>query len=212
MFTSFLKPYACSSTVERRSPKPCGGGSSPFRHAINKDKKRRVNIFFLSIALVFVGILVHYTATINTSWSMPVGLYVKTFSVPKKGSIVLVCGPKWLVKWKYAVPAYGCPGGPDMLKTVVGIPGDTVVTQPSGVWVFGHSGGSFYPARYVSKDHEGRTLPRAKKVLHLKHSIYLLSLFNPMSVDSRYIGSVSLDRVRGTYFCAVCFTKIPKGQ
>lgn len=173
-----------------------------------KKKLRFASVLFL----VFAGIFLDLRATVNTSWSMPVGLYIKTFSVPKKGSTVMVCGPKWLVKWKYAVPAYGCPGGPNMLKTVVGIPGDTVVTQPSGVWVFGHSGGSFYPAKYVSKDHEGRTLPRAKKVIHLKNSIYLLSLFNPMSVDSRYIGPVALDHVRGTYFCALCFTKIPKGQ
>src|SRR5690349_2535022 len=84
----------------------------------------------------------HPTLRLNTTPSMPRGLYFMTPGEPQRGATVLVCLPVSLAAWGVArgYIGYGdCDNGSEaLLKTIAAVAGDVVTVRESGIAVNGH--------------------------------------------------------------------------
>ena len=144
-----------------------------------------VSVFYISRNFLF-----------NWSPSIPVGIYERA----PHGHYIAFCAPEFISDRKYApyAPAQ-CEHRPLLLKPVIAGPGDTVVTEKVGVWVFGKEG-RFYKAEYIGKDSTGKPMPKAKEIIKLKGGeYYVLSTFNPRAIDSRYLGAIKEKEIKGVY-------------
>lgn len=167
---------------------------------------------FLGILLAgfmswFLFLWVANNIVLNHTWSMPVGIYIKTLEPIKVGSIVEFCGPKWIVQRGYALPVKACHGGSRILKHVGAMPGQkiSVMETKKGkeILVDGKETGAFI----LSHDSKGQQLPYFKGGTVPEKSIFLLSTFNKRSLDSRYFGFVNEAQIIGAYKCLLCFDK-----
>jgi conjugative transfer signal peptidase TraF len=134
-------------------------------------------------------------ARINTSKSIPVGLYWTTNAPMDKGAYVLICPPDTDVfrqaKARGYIGAGFCPGAYGyLMKQVAATQRDTVTVTSEGVRVNGDCLPLSAP-RLV--DTAGRPLPRYRAngtVLGPAH-VLLMSAGSPTSFDGRYFGPVS---------------------
>ncbi len=136
---------------------------------------------------------------VNPTPSMPMGLYQ---SAPvgrlSPGDIVDACAPKSAVQMAvsrgYLMPGVDCPGGGvTVLKTVAGVPGDTVVVTPQGVFI---NGKRWSESKPLPSDPKGRPLHGDYGIHHLGSGQYWLMGKNPLSWDSRYWGPVRMNHIR----------------
>ena len=151
-----------------------------------------LGLFLLLISAVYVS----KNFLFNWSPSIPVGIYKRA----DKGHYIAFCAPEFIAKRKYApyAPAQ-CGHRPLLLKPVIAGPGNTVVTEKRGVWVFGKEG-RFYKAEFIGKDSIGKPMPKAKEVLKLKKGEwYVLSTYHPRAIDSRYLGKIHDKDIKGKY-------------
>lgn len=112
----------------------------------------------------------------------------------------LMTGDRMLVTRGYATPARGdivsadvvIQGQPDrILKRVVGLPGDTIEVRGDSVWVNGLL--ASWPGVITGSADRFHLGPFEVPPRHL----YVLGDNRPVSLDSRYIGPIPLDQVRG---------------
>ena len=153
-------------------------------------------IFLCLFLLLISAVYVSKNFLFNWSPSIPVGIYKRA----DKGNYIAFCAPEFIAKRKYApyAPAQ-CGHRPLLLKPVVAGPGNTVVTEEKGVWVFGRKG-RYYRAGYIGQDSVGQLMPRAKEVIKLKKGEwYVLSTYHPRAIDSRYLGTIKEKNVKGKY-------------
>jgi conjugative transfer signal peptidase TraF len=140
---------------------------------------------------------------INTTPSMPVGLWMVTTSTlsPGRGEIVAVCLPdsdpaREAFRRGY-IGAGSCPSGAEpLVKPVAAIDGDVVAVSAAGIAVNGAAIGNTAPLR---RDEAGRPLLPVPAGLYRVPSgeLWLLSGHDPRSFDSRYFGAVPIAGVRG---------------
>ncbi len=150
-----------------------------------------IGLFVLSIVLRFGGFY------INTTSSLPVGLYRIVDEPFSKGAYVAFCPPQsdvfdWAIARGY-INSGNCPGGyGQLLKRVHAVAGDKVLIDETGITV----NGQWLPnSAQVKTDAFGAVLPQYRFNAVLGESEYLLlSDLNPYSFDARYFGVI--DRVQ----------------
>jgi conjugative transfer signal peptidase TraF len=163
----------------------------------NKTQKAVIGV------LVFIVIVVAFAeagARINTSPSLAVGLYWYAGGEPGKGSYVTFCPPKnelfdeALRRGYFSVGS--CPGDYGyLLKKVLGIQGDTVSVDESGVYV----NGELLPfSAPKTSDRSGNAMWNWEvKNYRLKEGeLLLMTDVSPESFDSRYFGPILRKQVK----------------
>lgn len=131
---------------------------------------------------------------LNTTRSIPLGLYRMSNDPIVKGAYVLWCPPERsefdIAKERGYIGAGFCPGGyGNMMKKVVASHHDVVSVTDEGVMI----NGTLIPASQPSEaDSMGRPLPRFRMTDHVLASsdLLLMSDANSRSFDARYFGPV----------------------
>lgn len=139
-------------------------------------------------------------ARINTTKSIPVGLYWTTDAPIEKGAYVLFCPPDVGVfataKERDYIAGGFCPGDYGyMMKRILAAKGDTVTVTDNGVAV----DGELLPhSKLIKADLDGRELPRYQSSQYTLGSseLLLMSDVSDTSFDGRYFGPVSRSQVK----------------
>ena len=134
-------------------------------------------------------------ARINTSKSIPVGLYWTTRGPMDKGAYVLACPPPSGVfneaRERGYIGAGFCPGGYGyLMKQVAATARDTVTVTSEGI----HVNGERWPQSMIHlADKAGRLLPRFQADGYVlgHEEVLLMSDGSTTSFDGRYFGLVS---------------------
>ena len=139
-------------------------------------------------------------ARINTSRSIPVGLYWLTERPIGKGEYVLLCPPPGNVFDEAKQRGYFgegfCPGDfAYLMKKVLAAKKDRVVLADDGVRV----NGELLPfSRPLKADIQGRPLPVLRGEYQLGDAdLLLMTDVSPKSFDSRYFGLVKRAQIKG---------------
>ncbi|EPG9766530.1 conjugative transfer signal peptidase TraF [Escherichia coli] len=153
-------------------------------------------------AIVLGGILLMLAgARVNTSKSIPVGLYWLIDSPVQKGAYVVFCPPQSAVfdeaKQRGYIGSGFCAGGYGyMMKRVLAAKDDAVTFTNDGVKV----NGALLPlSRPLKADLAGRPLPQYKASNQLLNAqeFLLMSDISGTSFDGRYFGPISDNQLRG---------------
>jgi len=143
-----------------------------------------------------IGLVLAHAAglRLNTTHSIPLGLYRMSSDPITKGAYVLWCPPERsvfdLAKERGYIGAGFCPGGyGKMMKKVVASHHDVVSVTDEGVTINGILLPSSQP---VEADSMGRPLPRLRMTDQVLASseLWLMSDTNSRSFDARYFGPV----------------------
>ncbi|PVZ82670.1 conjugative transfer signal peptidase TraF [Serratia sp. S1B] len=144
-----------------------------------------------------------YTAglRINTTKSIPVGLYKISSHPAKTGEYVIFCPPQKPIFDEAQERGYigsgFCPGGyGEMMKKILAAKGDEVAFHHNGVYV----NGQLLPySKPLSVDPGGRPMRIRNEVLTLgKSELLLMTDQSPSSFDGRYFGTVTTSQVIST--------------
>lgn len=155
------------------------------------------------IALLLVGVACQLAgARVNTSKSIPVGLYWTTSAPMDKGAYVLVCPPDAEVfrqaRERGYIGAGFCPGDYGyLMKQLVATQRDTVTVTVEGVRI----NGDVLPLSAPRQtDTAGRPLPRyeANEFVLGQEEVLLMSDRSATSFDGRYFGPVSRSQLKTT--------------
>ena len=154
-----------------------------------------IGVLTLSISLLVLSIVLRFGGFyINTTPSLPVGLYRIADEPVSKGAYVAFCPPQsdvfdWAVTRGY-INSGNCPGGTgQLLKRVHAVAGDTVLIDETGITV---NGQWLLNSTPLSTDTFGTVLPQHHFNAALGESEYLLlSDLNPHSFDARYFGVIN---------------------
>ena len=135
---------------------------------------------------------------INTTASLPLGLY-RTIETPvARGVYVKFCPPPSALFDEAARRGYlhagFCPGGyMPLLKRVLAVPGDRVKVTPDGVRINGERVRLSEP---MHVDGSGRPMPRyAQDRVLTASEVMLMSDVSSVSFDGRYFGPIDLRQV-----------------
>ena len=136
---------------------------------------------------------------INTSYSLPLGVYIRTND--PHADLVEFCPAKPFAAESssrgYRTVGTGCPDGAvPLLKRIVAVVGDHVVFSPAGIRV----NGTLLPKTApLYRDRSGRRLhpwPFGSYTVG-RGSVWVASTYNVGSYDSRYMGPIKTDQIRG---------------
>jgi conjugative transfer signal peptidase TraF len=154
-----------------------------------------IGVLILSIGVFVLSVLFRIGGFyINTTPSLPVGLYRIADEPVLNGAYVAFCPPQsdvfdWAVARGY-INSGDCPGGyGQLLKRVHAVAGDTVLINEAGISINGERLPNSTP---LSTDAYGAALPQYRLDAVLGESEYLLlSDLNPHSFDARYFGVIN---------------------
>lgn len=143
-------------------------------------------------------------ARVNTSWSIPLGLYWASNKPVEKGDYVMFCPPPRAefdtAKARGYIPGGFCPGDYGyMMKRVLAAKADAVTVADEGVRV----NGKLLPFSTVLKaDKGGRLLPRYQPSSYTlnEYQVLLMSDDNPISFDGRYFGPINRSQIKSVIF------------
>lgn len=163
-------------------------------------KRLMVGTAILGASVLLIGMGCYAAgARVNTTKSIPVGLYWITQEAVVKGAYVTFCPPSVGVfndaKERGYIGAGFCPGGYGlMMKRVLGTKDDQVAVTPEGVKV----NGQLLPlsAPLVS-DKAGRQLPRYQTDSYTlgNTELLLMSDVSGTSFDGRYFGPINSKQI-----------------
>lgn len=153
----------------------------------------------LLVGLMVIFIPSFFGAVINTTRSIPVGLYWRVRAQPQIGAYVLVCPPSNEVFDAALERGYissgWCPDGYGLLmKRVAALAGDVVSVQGDGVRV----NGELLPLSALrAADPAGRPLPQyaAERYTLAEDEVLLMGDENPLSFDGRYFGPIDRKQI-----------------
>ncbi|MBF0482612.1 MAG: conjugative transfer signal peptidase TraF [Desulfovibrionaceae bacterium] len=153
-----------------------------------------LKLLLCCLLLLVAGLaLFHAGVRINLTASMPRGLYLLVPGNPWRGDVVSFCldDPFYagLAQERGYLRSGACPGGLEpLLKTLAGVPGDSLEISPEGVWVDGHLEPN---SRLVISDSHGRPMPVSTSLgfERIPSGMGLvLSSDHPGGFDGRYFG------------------------
>jgi conjugative transfer signal peptidase TraF len=154
-----------------------------------------VSIFGLAIV---AGTAMILGLRINTSYSLPLGLYATT-SDPQANLIEFCPSEPFAsesASRSYRTAGFACPDGAvPLLKPIVANLGDLVIVSREGISVNGHLLPKTYP---VPEDAHGRPLTAWPAGLYRVEpgTIWVASIYNAGSYDSRYMGPIQVSQIR----------------
>lgn len=139
-------------------------------------------------------------ARVNTTKSIPVGLYWKSSAPVEKGAYVLFCPPQLGVfddaKERGYIGAGFCLGGYGyMMKRVLAAKDDAVAVDDDGVRV----NGELLPlSAPIKADKAGRPLPRHQSNSYTlgNAEVLLMSNVSATSFDGRYFGPINRSQIK----------------
>lgn len=155
-------------------------------------------IGMLAVLGVAVALGVVLGLRVNTSASVPVGLYashrLKDQAIVR-GELVVTCATQAIihegVRRGFLRPGL-CPGGgAPLLKRVAGVAGDDVMVDTRGVSI----NSVLLPHSRPWGGRSARDLPRAKSIRLASGNVWLSGQDDPRSYDSRYYGPVPASSV-----------------
>ena len=158
-------------------------------------------IVIVGFCLVFGLALAHQAGLrLNTTRSIPLGLYKMSHDPIEKGAYVLFCPPERLefdlAKERGYIGAGFCPGGYGyMMKKVLATHHDVVSVTDEGVTI----NGTLLPASQpMEADSMGQPLPRFRITDHVlaPTEFLLMSDTNSRSFDARYFGPIPRDVIQ----------------
>jgi len=163
-----------------------------------------------ALGLLAVGFVCYAAGLrINTTRSIPVGIYRLTDAPVGKGEYVIFCPPQTALFEEALERGYigagFCPGNYGyMMKQVLAMAGDRVTSGEEGIAVNGKPLPESVPRK---TDSAGRVLPRYPFFdYRLKESeLLLMSDVSDTSFDGRYFGPVDVGQVRGVVRPVVTF-------
>jgi conjugative transfer signal peptidase TraF len=152
------------------------------------------------IGLVLAAAVSFAGARVNTTKSIPVGLYWTSSAPVEKGAYVLFCPPQLGVfddaKGRGYIGAGFCEGGYGyMMKRVLAAKGDAVTVAEDGVRV----NGALLPhSARIKADKAGRPLPRYQFNSYTlgDSEVLLMSDVSATSFDGRYFGPISRSQIK----------------
>ena len=135
---------------------------------------------------------------INTSYSLPLGIYVRT--TDPRARLIEFCPVEPFATESsergYRTHGTACPDGAvPLLKPVVAVAGDRVVLSPAGMSVNGRLLPKTAP---LIRDWAGRSLhpwPFGSYVVE-QGTVWVASTYNRGSYDSRYMGPIKISMIR----------------
>ncbi len=140
---------------------------------------------------------------LNTTPSMPVGLWQVSPSVPQRlhrGSIVTACLPEMpVVRLGFArgyIHAGSCRGGLEpVVKPIAALEGDVVTVKPTGILV---NGSRVSGTAQLARDSGGRALSPVRAGVYVVQAgqVWLLAGRDRRSFDSRYFGPLPVSAVQ----------------
>jgi conjugative transfer signal peptidase TraF len=162
----------------------------------------RFTVCFGVMVSVFILIVVAYVAGIrlNTTPSIPVGVYRLTYEPIVKGMYVLFCPPPDpvfdMAKARGYLGAGFCPGGyGHLMKKILAVKDDVVAIGINGVQVNGQLLPLSVP---IKADGAGRPLPGYEASWILGSAeVLVMSDSNRGSFDGRYFGSIQRSQIEG---------------
>ena len=169
---------------------------------MNRNITRRLLLASGGIAAL-VSLAVASGVRVNTTASVPKGLYRITGEAARKGSLVLACPPPVAAvaavaegKRRGYIGSGFCPSGTvHVIKKIVGMPGDRVAITGQGVTVNGERVPGSAPRQ---ADPSGRPMPFGPAEYTLGPSqVLLMSNYSPLSFDGRYFGPVDGSSIVG---------------
>jgi conjugative transfer signal peptidase TraF len=163
-----------------------------------------------ALCLMALGFLCHMAGLrINTTKSIPVGLYRITDAPVKKGEYVIFCPPQTALfdeaQERGYIGAGFCPGGYGfMMKRVAAAGGDTVAWTEEGV---GAHGKLLPLSAPLELDKAGRPMPRYRFNDYMleEPELLLMSDGSGTSFDGRYFGPVHISQVKGVIRPVITF-------
>ena len=165
-------------------------------------KKFSITTTIVGAAVLLVGVgLYSAGARVNTTKSIPVGIYWMTDAPVEKGAYVIFCPPQVGVfddaKERGYIGAGFCPGGYGfMMKRVLAAKDDQVAVTNDGVTV----NGQLLPlSAPLATDQAGRQLPRYQATHYTlgNSELLLMSDVSGTSFDGRYYGPISRNQIKG---------------
>lgn len=139
-------------------------------------------------------------ARVNTTESLPLGLYWTTHEPIEKGAYVMFCPPNQplfdVAKHRGYIGAGFCDGGYGyMMKRILAAKGDTITVDAKGVAV---NGAMLAHSMPLTSDDSGRMLPRyTVQSLQLgANDLLLMSDICDESFDARYFGPIARAQVK----------------
>lgn len=146
---------------------------------------------------------------VNTTRSIPVGLYRIVDEPVGKGAYVIFCPPQLPLfgeaRERGYIPAGFCPGDYGfMMKRVLAMGGDVVTSMDEGLSV----NGELLPASVPLKtDKAGKAMPRYPFSDYTlgNSELLLMSDVSATSFDGRYFGPVNLPQIRGVIRPVIIF-------
>lgn len=167
-----------------------------------RNRTRRAAAVLISVTLtaaIVAGLGYAAGLRVNTTGSIPVGVYRLTDSPVEKGQYVMFCPPdrplfREAQKRGY-IGAGFCPGGlGDMMKKILAAKGDQVTFTPEGVKV----NDVLVPfSKPLNTDPSGRMLPHLSGTISLQDGEYLLMTDRSrVSFDARYFGVVTASQIQ----------------
>lgn len=169
---------------------------------MNGSLKRIARVTALAgVGFIVLGAVCYFIgARVNTTRSIPVGLYWTSQKPVGKGAYVLFCPPQVGViaeaKRRGYLSAGFCPGEYGyMMKKILAAKGDRVTIADDGVRV----NGELLPfSAPLSQDRAGRPLPRFQSDHFMvgNTEVLLMSDVSGTSFDGRYFGPVGRSQIR----------------
>jgi conjugative transfer signal peptidase TraF len=166
-------------------------------NVMNTKKRFTLGVVTLVVLVFCVSWWSGYSLAMNTSMSMPRGLYlVGNLAEPQRGEIVSLCIPNLEAaevyrERDYLPPSSRCPAGlAPVLKPIAASPGDTVRVDAAGTWV---NGGLLRNSKVFNTDSQGKPiqhLPLGWKKRLDTGEYFMLANHIERSLDSRYYGTV----------------------
>lgn len=157
-------------------------------------------LVLLGVAVPLVSFVPHPRIHINTTNSMPRGVYVETSEPLAKGVLVVECLPVEQAEFGKARGYLGrgnCPGNTvSLLKKIVGIPGSTVELADEYVAIDSEL---IFISATLPQDKEGREIPHvARGTFTLGPDEFFLMAAHPRSWDDRYKRQTDRANIRAT--------------
>jgi conjugative transfer signal peptidase TraF len=163
-------------------------------------KQFRVYVGVLLSVLMAWGLIYAAGIRVNTTPSIPLGVYQLSNEPVVKGAYVLLCPPPVAVfamaKARGYVGAGFCPGGyGHLMKRLVAAKDDQVTINAEGVAV---NGQRLPLSKPIKLDGGGRPLPHyAKSWVLDSDEVLVMSDSNSGSFDGRYFGSIQRAQIVG---------------
>jgi conjugative transfer signal peptidase TraF len=158
----------------------------------------------IAALFLFTAISWYFGVRINTTKSIPLGVYITTNIPISVGSYVIFCPPDNSIfseaKRRGYIGSGFCPGGYGyVMKKVFGTTNDVISVTANGVIINGQSVPLSKP---LVTDSANRPMPQFRALQRILSSreVFLMSDITGLSFDARYFGPININQIRSVIY------------